>query len=620
MFRWYVINTYSGHENKVKANLEHRIESMNQRPRFRRVVVPTEQVIETKDGQKVQAEKRVLPGYVLVNMDLNDDAWTVVKNTPGVTGFVGAGAKPVPLSQPEVDRILHTGAGRPAPARAQVEFQLGESVKITSGPLADFDGEITDVNAGRPEAPGDGEHLRAAGAGRGRIRQREEARLEEPDDGEESPDTHQAPDPRRAGEPGAAGRPCARPARREHHGVLQGVQRADGRPERAHHPGRDHGLRGPLVHVHHEDAAGGRPDQGGAADRQGLGGAEPEQGRPALARPGAPDRRDEARGPERARHRPRGADHRGHRARAWAWRWISNGAARQAIRGGPRPDRPRVDVLAGRGGPDAEGLPGREVRRDRRGALPPRAERPPRRRAAARHADAAARHRQARCASPSSPRATRRARREEAGADVVGSADLAKRIEEGFTDFDVAIATPDQMGNVGRLGRDPRPARPDAEPEDGHRHVRRRARPSRDAKAGKLEYRTDRGANVHLAIGKKSFDERALVENYAAVSTRSSARSRRPRRAATSGRSRSPPRWAPGSTSIPAKTRGIVEELEEPAGGRSCLGSQHRAAQSPETAEAAAPRRGQKSSRGGVQAEDFASPLRRARHRAGSID
>jgi len=104
MFRWYVINTYSGHENKVKANLEHRIVSMNQAPRFRRVVVPTEQVIETKDGQKVQAEKRVLPGYVLVNMDLNDEAWSVVKNTPGVTGFVGAGAKPVPLAQTEVDR------------------------------------------------------------------------------------------------------------------------------------------------------------------------------------------------------------------------------------------------------------------------------------------------------------------------------------------------------------------------------------------------------------------------------------------------------------------------------------------------------------------------------------
>ncbi|HSS74210.1 MAG TPA: transcription termination/antitermination protein NusG [Gaiellaceae bacterium] len=146
MFQWYVINTYSGHENKVKANLEHRIDSMNQRVRFRRVVVPTEQVIETKDGQKVQAEKRVLPGYVLVNMDLNDDAWTVVKNTPGVTGFVGAGSKPVPLSQNEVDRILHTGAATGERPRTQVEYSLGESVKVTSGPLSDFDGEIVEVN------------------------------------------------------------------------------------------------------------------------------------------------------------------------------------------------------------------------------------------------------------------------------------------------------------------------------------------------------------------------------------------------------------------------------------------------------------------------------------------
>jgi transcriptional antiterminator NusG len=147
MFQWYVINTYSGHENKVKQNLEHRIQSMNQMPRFRRVVVPTEQVIETKDGQKVQTEKRVLPGYVLVNMDMTDEAWTVVKNTPGVTGFVGAGNKPLPLSKPEVDRILHTGAGIGAAPRAQVQFTLGESVKITSGPLSDFDGEITEVNA-----------------------------------------------------------------------------------------------------------------------------------------------------------------------------------------------------------------------------------------------------------------------------------------------------------------------------------------------------------------------------------------------------------------------------------------------------------------------------------------
>jgi transcriptional antiterminator NusG len=120
---------------------------MGQRVRFRRVVVPTEPVVETKDGQKVQTEKRVLPGYVLVNMDLNDDAWTVVKNTPGVTGFVGAGSKPVPLSQPEVDRILKTGSTAGGErARTTIEYSLGESVKVTSGPLSDFDGEIVDVN------------------------------------------------------------------------------------------------------------------------------------------------------------------------------------------------------------------------------------------------------------------------------------------------------------------------------------------------------------------------------------------------------------------------------------------------------------------------------------------
>jgi transcription termination/antitermination protein NusG len=146
MFHWYVINTYSGHEKKVKANLEHRIDSMGQQQRFRRVVVPTEQVIENRDGQKVQTEKRILPGYVLVNMNLTDDSWTVVKNTPGVTGFAGPAGKPVPLSQSDVDRLLHTGVATAERPRSQVEFQLGESVKVTSGPLSDFDGEIVDVN------------------------------------------------------------------------------------------------------------------------------------------------------------------------------------------------------------------------------------------------------------------------------------------------------------------------------------------------------------------------------------------------------------------------------------------------------------------------------------------
>jgi transcription termination/antitermination protein NusG len=146
MFRWYVINTYSGHENKVKANLEHRIDSLAQRERVRRVVVPTESVVETKDGQKVQTERRVLPGYVLVNMDLNDEAWGLVKNTPGVTGFVGASGKPVPLSQQEVDRILHTAAAAQVQPKQKAQFALGESVKVVSGPLSDFDGEIAEIN------------------------------------------------------------------------------------------------------------------------------------------------------------------------------------------------------------------------------------------------------------------------------------------------------------------------------------------------------------------------------------------------------------------------------------------------------------------------------------------
>jgi transcriptional antiterminator NusG len=111
----------------------------------RQVVVPTEQVSEMKDGQKIQTEKRTMPGYVLVNMEMTDDAWGLVKNTPGVTGFVGAQNKPVPLSQPEVDRMLHTAQAAPAP-KQRAEFSLGESVKVISGPLSDFDGEIAEIN------------------------------------------------------------------------------------------------------------------------------------------------------------------------------------------------------------------------------------------------------------------------------------------------------------------------------------------------------------------------------------------------------------------------------------------------------------------------------------------
>ena len=151
---------------------------------------------------------------------------------------------------------------------------------------------------------------------------------------------------------------------------------------------------------------------------------------------------------------------------------------------------------------------------------------------------------------------------EEAGADVVGSADLAKRIEEGFIDFDVAIATPDQMGNVGRLGRvlGPRGLMPNPKTGTVTMDV---AKAVSEAKAGKLEYRTDRGANVHVAIGKKSFEPRALVENYAAVldeiirAKPSAAKGRYIRQITLTST------MGPGIRLDPAKTRGLVDELDD---------------------------------------------------------
>jgi transcription termination/antitermination protein NusG len=143
MFRWYAVNTYSGHEKKVKQNLEHRVQSMGAQKNVRQIVIPMETVSEMKDGQRVQTEKRTMPGYVLVNMELNEDTWNVVKGTPGVTGFVGPQNKPVPLSQAEVDRLLKREAAERPRTRAQ--FSIGESVKVVAGPLSDFSGEISEV-------------------------------------------------------------------------------------------------------------------------------------------------------------------------------------------------------------------------------------------------------------------------------------------------------------------------------------------------------------------------------------------------------------------------------------------------------------------------------------------
>ena len=145
--RWYVIHTYSGYENKVKTNLEHRIESMGMEDKIFEVFIPKESVTELKaGGKRVTSEKKVFPGYILVQMELDDDSWYVVRNTPGVTGFVGAEGKPVPLSRSEYARIAQRTETGPKQKTTTTDFTEGMAVKVVSGPLADFDGVISDVN------------------------------------------------------------------------------------------------------------------------------------------------------------------------------------------------------------------------------------------------------------------------------------------------------------------------------------------------------------------------------------------------------------------------------------------------------------------------------------------
>jgi transcriptional antiterminator NusG len=145
--KWYVIHTYSGYENKVKANLLHRIQSMGMDEKIFKVEIPTESVTEIKEGgRRVTSDKKVFPGYILVQMELDDESWYVVRNTPGVTGFVGSQGKPVPLSRDEFGRIMkRTEAG--VKQRTSTDLVEGMSVKVTSGPLAEFDGTISEVNA-----------------------------------------------------------------------------------------------------------------------------------------------------------------------------------------------------------------------------------------------------------------------------------------------------------------------------------------------------------------------------------------------------------------------------------------------------------------------------------------
>ena len=149
--RWFVVHTQSGYEKKVKQNLEARISSMNMEERIHEVVIPMEDVVEFKNGKKQVVQKKVFPGYLLVRCEMDDDSWYVIRNTPGVTGFVGQGAKPSPLPRRDVENFLQVkdeseDAAAPKRGKPRLEYEQGETVRVKEGPFADFSGEIVEIN------------------------------------------------------------------------------------------------------------------------------------------------------------------------------------------------------------------------------------------------------------------------------------------------------------------------------------------------------------------------------------------------------------------------------------------------------------------------------------------
>jgi len=147
--KWFVLHTQSGYEKKVKQNLEARVKSMDMESRIYEVVIPMEDVVEFKQGKKVVVQKKLFPGYLLTRCRLDDDSWYVIRNTPGVTGFVGQGAKPSPLPRREVETFLEIkdeGEETHKKTRPRFQFEAGETVRVKDGPFADFDGQVIEIN------------------------------------------------------------------------------------------------------------------------------------------------------------------------------------------------------------------------------------------------------------------------------------------------------------------------------------------------------------------------------------------------------------------------------------------------------------------------------------------
>ncbi|HVR43346.1 MAG TPA: transcription termination/antitermination protein NusG [Thermoanaerobaculia bacterium] len=147
--QWYIVHTYSGFEERVRENLEQRIDALAMREKFGEVRIPTETLVEMKGGKKREVQRKFFPGYILIEMEMDDEAWHLVKNTPKVTGFVGAGKKPTPLTQEEVDSILNQVVSTKEKPKPKHVYEHGEHVRIIDGPFTNFTGVVEEVNLDR---------------------------------------------------------------------------------------------------------------------------------------------------------------------------------------------------------------------------------------------------------------------------------------------------------------------------------------------------------------------------------------------------------------------------------------------------------------------------------------
>ncbi len=281
--RWYVVHTYSGYENKVATNIEKAVENRKFHDLIGEVKVPTETVTEIKDNKKRDVERKIFPGYVLVKMIMTDESWYIVRNIRGVTGFVGPGSKPVPLTEEEVARL---GV---EVRNVEVNFSVGDSVRVADGYLEGFIGVVAEIDlqntVGRVSRSMMGKDVavelelvqleyqgenflegagvnpaiwagvsRLVGGPAGSAARNEPLILEVLFNGSKGSWLYQTTDPGRQGTACSAGRPCAGSAWRQHHGIHQGIQRAYEKRRRPHHPGCHHCVCRPFLQLYHQNA------------------------------------------------------------------------------------------------------------------------------------------------------------------------------------------------------------------------------------------------------------------------------------------------------------------------------------------------------------------------------